>query len=1788
MVSKIGVPGTQPTYYEISSTLKLANSGGWYVQYLRASNDTIGGIQGSHYHVEIANPTFTGSGNTGTCSSSLNVYKRVNGVVTLLRSGAAPCRDGMVVRTMIVPLNGSPFLQTYIDNQLQYQLTLSSAELTTGQPGVGTWSTPAGSGISQVQLGPLDALPPPVFDPAQMSTMPLPTEIWFDWPGVLDDSPNGTGVVKYDFFRASGGGGLAWIGSTSSPEFRDMGLSPSTAYTYRIFATDYHQNYNYFDLTINTPPAGAVNPRQIGLRSSTAFWGAEGEQIDMRSGNLNFTLPILKAQGRGGSSAAFALNYNSQQWVYHSGRTWKFGKDTGFGFGWKFGLGSLTPVWSGAWALNSVVFTDTSGTEYLLDQYSNGVFTSKDSYVNYDLSTNRVCFNDGVCWLMEVVSGGSEADAGTYYASRVIDTNGNWIQIKYDTGAGAPVANSSSRPISVEDVRAAPLGNDRVSYTFAYTNSHLTGIASNIGSGENYTLSYAPQSLGSPFSAETFGSTQTLSYLQRDGLGTRHTPLYNSSGEMTQMTLPLGAVLGWTHSEFTFTGSRKVREVSSRTQKSTAAGTLYTYNLTHDAGDGTLSFHKLTTVNDVGASSSKRYTYGINSAATDFGKVTLYESLDGGGAVKSSDAYTWATDPVGRPYIGTTTSTIDVGGTPKVSKVEQQLDQYGNVQWRKEYNFGPGTVAKWYEYTYLNSAAYTNKFIRNRLTQVTLKDGAGGQLTTLVYNTYDNYTGQYAMVTRNFLNEHDSANYGTGVTLRGNPSTQDGSGQSTQFQFDITGMPATAWRNGVKVDVTPAQNNAVPGAMTPNSNGAMATSMNWNSFLGLTQVTGANGASASQQFDIYGRKTQSTSPTGAVTTYAYSYNPPVVTATTGTRWVKSTQDGFGRPIKDETGYGTTTVSVVDTEYAPCGCTPIGKMKRVSRPHAPGATQYWTTYNYDALGRTVSVVAADGASTSTYTYVGNTVKTTDPTGKWKKFEMDAVGNLTQVTEPNPAGGADLLTNYTYNLRGELLTVSMPRSVTQTRTFTYDSEGRTLTATNPETGLTTYTYNGDSTLSTKVDAKFQKIAYFYDAYKRVVEIKRYPKDPSLNQPSGTEDVCQNTKFYYDGNPYGYGANLVGRMAWVEYPICAPNKNGVAITRTVRDMSSYSTDGRQTGRRWRLVRPFEGNLSHTPFADADFSMAYDGIAGLKQLVQPDFKTWDASNHTIYTSAGYTLDYSFDSMYQLTGLTRKQGSNPAQNVVTGMTYGAAGELLTVQHWQTGGGNAGQYETRQYNVMGQLTRLQATATGGTAVDLKYYHSATQNNGRITQRENVISGEMVTYTYDSLQRLTAASAAGPSPWSESYAYDGFGNLTGKAGANWNVDGLTNRITGLNYDSNGNQNNSTISVYDIDNRLLTWDGTEQYRYAPDNKRVFRRYTDAQNVIQEVYSVYGPNGKVSVELAAVYDPAGGSTPGMVLNPTNTYQYIGLRRVGWGEPMPDMLDTKAAGSGRPYGENVSHFAGHDKDASGLHYADQRYYTSSWGRFLTADPYKASAGAGDPGSWNRYGYVLGDAVNFNDPEGRMVCWAQQTVQVGSDAPMTNILCKSNDGLQSASAWWEVSNVRPNDTEIGKLLQRAAEEFLNIDEFRDMDLMPDAIGRAISALQDPGCAGLYGTSATRAAGWNPVDVVTKLFVNRNGPLGSVNFELYDPKTVAQVRVSFTAPLSNVVVSFNRLFWNRGNTEENALTLLHEMAHAYNYLFLQGSGGFAISNLRELSPIDSDTKGVGPYVFDRTILEKCKLNVAPR
>jgi RHS repeat-associated protein len=81
-------------------------------------------------------------------------------------------------------------------------------------------------------------------------------------------------------------------------------------------------------------------------------------------------------------------------------------------------------------------------------------------------------------------------------------------------------------------------------------------------------------------------------------------------------------------------------------------------------------------------------------------------------------------------------------------------------------------------------------------------------------------------------------------------------------------------------------------------------------------------------------------------------------------------------------------------------------------------------------------------------------------------------------------------------------------------------------------------------------------------------------------------------------------------------------------------------------------------------------------------------------------------------------------------------------------------------------------------------------------------------------------------------------------------------------------------------------------------------------------------------------------------------------------------------PYGEEANpgaiandqiKFATYTRDSStGLDYADQRFYTSQFGRFMSADRSHLNVGLNVPGSWNKYSYVNGDPINGYDPTGQ------------------------------------------------------------------------------------------------------------------------------------------------------------------------------------------------------------------------------
>ena len=257
---------------------------------------------------------------------------------------------------------------------------------------------------------------------------------------------------------------------------------------------------------------------------------------------------------------------------------------------------------------------------------------------------------------------------------------------------------------------------------------------------------------------------------------------------------------------------------------------------------------------------------------------------------------------------------------------------------------------------------------------------------------------------------------------------------------------------------------------------------------------------------------------------------------------------------------------------------------------------------------------------------------------------------------------------------------------------------------------------------------------------------------------------------------------------------------------------------------------------------------------------------------------------------------------------------------------------------------------------------------------------------------------------------GFGNLTQQTvtkgtapSMSMAVDQTTNRLvgTGTTYDLNGNMslNNPAMRSigYDVENRVAgvtafdySW---ESYKYSARNERLVVKRGGSMPASWEDPDEVHFHG-VDGLLLGVYRIERGSYqsgyswvyPVRVEGKERIYFHGRLIAVSTDEYTAYRVITDRLGSVvrhgttsyryYPYGQEVGGATANDKpkfgtytrDAvSGLDYAMNRSYYSSWGRFTSPDPYQASGGTADPGSWNRYGYVGGDPVNLYDPLGLM-----------------------------------------------------------------------------------------------------------------------------------------------------------------------------------------------------------------------------
>jgi YD repeat-containing protein len=578
----------------------------------------------------------------------------------------------------------------------------------------------------------------------------------------------------------------------------------------------------------------------------------------------------------------------------------------------------------------------------------------------------------------------------------------------------------------------------------------------------------------------------------------------------------------------------------------------------------------------------------------------------------------------------------------------------------------------------------------------------------------------------------------------------------------------------------------------------------------------------------------------------------------------------------ETGHDSTTVSTVDTIYAQFGCSPLGQVSKVSQPYAPGQTPVYTVYTYDGSGRTLTATAPDGVSTTTNQYWGNSVSVFDATGKVKANTRDVFGNIIQMTEIDPNNSANyLFTYYTYNPTNQLVGVTMPRSNgTQTRTFVWNTTDLVGT-TNPENGTVLYTYDAAHRVTSRTDAKGQKTQYTYDPYGRPSRVDYYPT--GATQP----DACQTVNLAYDFTQlpeydYGYGLGRISSATW-------SGTDAVRCPNGFAERYTYTIGGHVAHKQLRMTAT--GALP----VNVEGYFTFDGEGHLASTQVP-------ANSGTFDYREYVLD-AWGRPTVLRYYPNGLGATPT-NLVWGASYSAAEQLTQMTYGYN------YTETRTYNANLQLTNITNSVLG---VNLDYRYgdpnTAANNNGRVRQVKDNVSGEEVTYTYDSLNRLTQAATT-DATWGQSFGYDGFGNLLSEQGVagkgaapmfNLTVD-ANNHITttGYAYDANGNltQTPTGSYAYDVANRLI---GNNIYNLA--NQRIF------DGVYLYYYGIRG-------ELLAKYQPLFGAQQSQAYLQGTDNLYFAGRAVGNGGQWvtTDRIGSvRADGSGThrnfyPYGTEIT----------------------------------------------------------------------------------------------------------------------------------------------------------------------------------------------------------------------------------------------------------------------------------------------
>jgi len=660
------------------------------------------------------------------------------------------------------------------------------------------------------------------------------------------------------------------------------------------------------------------------------------------------------------------------------------------------------------------------------------------------------------------------------------------------------------------------------------------------------------------------------------------------------------------------------------------------------------------------------------------------------------------------------------------------------------------------------------------------------RITTFAYDPDGTHCGARGALCSKSIQATTDANGSAGFS-----ATPSGMPRTWTYTYNANGNVLTI--DGPRSDVTDvttytyyANDDADPG-----KRGNVATITNAAGH--VTSVTAYN---------AHGQLLAIVDPNGLITTMSYDARQRLKTRTVGNELTRYDYDGVGQLIRVTLPDGSFLSYTYDAAHRLTGIEDsLGN--RVAYTLDAMGNRTWEEVRdpsnhlaqrrsrvFNSLNRLFRELGAQNQTTEfAYDDQGNMLTVKDPLNRITASQYDALNRLEQVTSAVPISA---VTHYAYNGLDAVVSVTDPRSLVTG--YAVNGLGNLTQQASPDTGNTENGYDEAGNLVMQTDAKRQTTTFVYDALNRVTRIA-----------------------FHDGSRqvYGYdeGTNGVGRLSSITERDAADQ-----VTNVIAYV--YDQHGRATSET-RIVAGVQYVLAYR----------YDSSGRLDQLTYP---------------SGRTIDYTFDDLGRVSGLTTAKPGHPPQTVVSGVAYHPFGG---VQAYALGNG---QVYSRGIDLDG---RIASYSLGGQSFAIGY--DAASRIEFISQVGNPPNSN--TYGYDSLDRLTSAVLPGAA---YGYAYDAAGNRAWRtAGSSTDVYAYSpssNRIASITasggsvrnfvFDANGSTTGDGHNTYLHDTRGRMVQATSSIGATRYQLNALGQRIRKTNTLADVVFHYDTAGRLIAETEA----------------------------------------------------------------------------------------------------------------------------------------------------------------------------------------------------------------------------------------------------------------------------------------------------------------------------------------------------